>query len=551
MSVYKNLLFMSSESTNSRTDCGFGGVPDPISKDRVRGIRVFDISDIKKPKLVTTVQTCRGSHTHTVVTQPGDNDNVYIYVSGTSGVRSADELPGLPGRRHRRSEHRALPPRSDQGAARRRRRRRRSSARRASSTRCRCRRAMPSATRPDAAVRRRGRARPARRAQPGAAAAPGAARLPPGAPGAPARRRAAPRAAGADADRQGPPTGPNQCHDITVYPEIGLAGGACAGLGLLLDIRDVAHPKRVDFVADPNMSFWHSATFSNDGKKVLFTDEWGGGSAPRCRDTDKLGVGRRRALHHREQQAEVPQLLQAAGAADGAGELRRAQRLAHPDPRPRRDGAGVVPGRPVGLRLDRRRPSEGDRLLRSRSRVAPIVSSCGGSWSAYWYNGLIVSSEIARGLDIYELLPSPLLSANEIAAAKTVKLTYWNTQDQQKIVWPPSFALARAYLDQLERSKGLAADAITSTRTALTTAERRSGAQRKTALTELAAKLDTAAGSARDAAKVKLLSRRVTDLANAPLNTKPTKDEEDHEETLRGLHAPLCGLCVSGHGALL
>ena len=153
VSVYKNLLFMSSESTTSRTDCGFGGVPDPISKDRVRGIRVFDISDVKNPKLVTSVQTCRGSHTHTVVTQAGDNDNVYIYVSGTAGVRSAEELPGLRGRRDRRSEHGALPARSDQGAARGAGDRRRSSARRASSTRCRCRRAMPSATRPDAPAR--------------------------------------------------------------------------------------------------------------------------------------------------------------------------------------------------------------------------------------------------------------------------------------------------------------------------------------------------------------------------------------------------------------
>src|SRR3982751_798019 len=94
VSVYKNLIFMSSEAPNSRTDCGFGGVPDPVSKTRVRGIRVFDISDIRKPNLVANVQTCRGSHTHTLVTPPGDNENVYIYVSGTSGVRSAEELPG-------------------------------------------------------------------------------------------------------------------------------------------------------------------------------------------------------------------------------------------------------------------------------------------------------------------------------------------------------------------------------------------------------------------------------------------------------------------------
>src|SRR6185295_6329621 len=94
VSVYKNLLFMSSEATNSRQDCKFGGIPEPASEDRVRGIRIFDIADPAHPKLVTSVQTCRGSHTHTVVTQPGDNNNVYIYVQGTSGVRSEEEVPG-------------------------------------------------------------------------------------------------------------------------------------------------------------------------------------------------------------------------------------------------------------------------------------------------------------------------------------------------------------------------------------------------------------------------------------------------------------------------
>src|SRR6185369_1164368 len=138
-----------------------------------------------------------------------------------------------------------------------------------------------------------------------------------------------------------------------------------------------------------------------------------------------------------------------------------------------------------------------------------------GSWSAYWYNGLIVSSEIARGLDIYELLPSPLLSKNEIDAAKTVKLASWNPQDQQKFTWPPSFVVARAYLDQLERSKGLAADVIASTRTALASAEKQSGAKRKTALTAIATKLDASAASAGDSAKVKTLSALVPELANA------------------------------------
>jgi hypothetical protein len=138
-----------------------------------------------------------------------------------------------------------------------------------------------------------------------------------------------------------------------------------------------------------------------------------------------------------------------------------------------------------------------------------------GSWSAYWYNGVIVSSEIQRGLDIYELVPSGLITQNELDAAKTVKVQYWNTQDQQKYVWPPSFALVRAYLDQLERSKGLAADAIASARKTLDSAEKENGGARKTALTQLASTIDQSASGSSDAAKVKLLTAALTDLSNA------------------------------------
>src|SRR5690606_21064970 len=81
------------------------------------------------------------------------------------------------------------------------------------------------------------------------------------------------------------------CHDITVYPAIGLAGGACGGYGLLLDIRDVRNPRRIAAVADTNMAFWHSATFNNDGTKLLFSDEWGGGTSPRCRESDPVEWG--------------------------------------------------------------------------------------------------------------------------------------------------------------------------------------------------------------------------------------------------------------------
>ena len=269
MSVYRNLLFMSSEATNSREDCGFEGVPEPVSKLRVRGIRVFDIADVSRPKLVTTVQTCRGSHTHTVVPKLGDDTNVYIYVSGTAGVRSADEVPGCSdggvddaNTARFRLEVIKVPMKTPVQAA------------IVSSPRIFQGLPVPPVNNERNASDQRdreARRRPPRRR-------------------AESRRGAAVPAAGAATSRR-QPSGPNQCHDITVYPEIGLAGGACAGLGLLLDIHDPEHPVRIDAVADANMSFWHSATFNNDGTKLLFSDEWGGGGQPRCRTTDKLEWG--------------------------------------------------------------------------------------------------------------------------------------------------------------------------------------------------------------------------------------------------------------------
>ena len=522
VSVYKNLLFMSSEAPNSRADCGFGGVPDPISKERVRGIRIFDISNIKAPKLVTAVQTCRGSHTHTLVTPIDDNDNVYIYVSGTSGVRSADEMPGCadggiddPNTARFRLEVIKVPLAAPQQAA------------IVSSPRIfnglpvpprnADRDAVDAAARAAAAAAR-GAGANAGAGAPGAAVTPAAptagaagAGAAPGAPGAPA---AADAAAGRGRGRgnAGPPTGPNQCHDITVYPAIGLAGGACAGLGLLLDIHDAAHPARLDAAADPNMSFWHSATFSNDGSKILFTDEWGGGGQPRCRATDKMEWGadaiftienNKMVFHH---YYKMP-----------AAQTEQENCVAH-------NGSLIpIPGREVmvqawyqgGLSVfdwtDVNNPKEIAFFDRGPINKDRMVS--GGSWSAYWYNGVIVSSEIARGLDIYELLPSGLISENELAAAKTVKMDFWNPQDQQKMVWPPSFALARAYLDQLDRSKGLTADRIASTRSALSTAEKASGARRKTALDKLATDLNGDASGSTDEKKVKLLADAVKDLA--------------------------------------
>jgi hypothetical protein len=490
VSVYKSLLFMSSEATNSRSDCGFSGVPDPVSKERVRGIRVFDIRDVQHPKLLANVQTCRGSHTHTVVTQPGDTENVYIYVSGTARVRSAEELPGCqdggiddPNTARFRLEVIKVPLATPSQAA------------IVSSPRIFNGLPVPPRNADRDALDAKARAE--------AAAARGAA--PGGAAGGPGRGNAGPNA--------GPPSGPNQCHDITVYPEVGLAGGACAGLGLLLDIRDAAHPARIDAASDANMSFWHSATFSNDGKKILFTDEWGGGTQPRCRDTDKPEWGADALFTIEDNKLKFHTYYKMPAA-----QTRQENCVAH-------NGSLIpIPGREVMVQAwyqggvsifdwtDVAQPKEIAYFDRGPIDSTRLVT--GGAWSAYWYNGVIVSSEIARGLDIYELVPSGLISENEIAAAKTVKVNYWNTQDQQRFVWPPSFALARAYVDQLERSKGLAADAIASARTALGNAERKSGAQRKTALTDLAAQLNTAAASAGDQAKVRTLGTAVTDLAN-------------------------------------
>jgi hypothetical protein len=297
-----------------------------------------------------------------------------------------------------------------------------------------------------------------------------------------------------------------------VYPEIGLAGGACGGYGLLLDIRNVANPVRIDAAADSNFSYWHSATFNNDGTKILFSDEWGGGGSPKCRATDKMEWGAD-AIFTLENNKMVFHSYYKMPAAQTSLE----NCVAH-------NGSLIpVPGRDImaqawyqgGVSVfdwtDVKKPKEIAFFDRGPVDATRMVSA--GSWSAYWYNGVIVSSEIARGLDIFELLPSGLITQNEIDAARTVRFEYYNTQEQQKFVWPPSFALARAYLDQLERSRGLATASIASTRTALASAERASGQERRTALQRLAAQLTVSQSS--DQAKVRLLVTSVTDLANA------------------------------------
>jgi hypothetical protein len=297
-----------------------------------------------------------------------------------------------------------------------------------------------------------------------------------------------------------------------VYSDIGLAGGACAGLGLLLDISDPVNPVRIAEVADPNMSFWHSATFNNDGTKLLFSDEWGGGSQPRCRATDKLEWGSDALFTIEDKKLKFHSYYKLPAPQSSLENC-----VAH-------NGSLIpIPGRDImvqswyqgGLSVfdwtDIDHPKE--IAYFDRGPVDANRMMMGGSWSAYWYNGVIVSSEIARGLDIYELVPNALISENELAAAKTVRVPYLNTQDQQMLKWPQTFVLARAYLDQLARTNGLPADRIASARRTLDAAERRSERDRKAPLTQLASQLNAAAGSSSDTAKVRMLAATVADLA--------------------------------------
>jgi hypothetical protein len=309
-------------------------------------------------------------------------------------------------------------------------------------------------------------------------------------------------------------TGPTQCHDITVYPAIGLAGGACEGYGLLLDIHDPAHPTRLAAAADSNFSYWHSATFNNDGTKLLFSDEWGGGGQPKCRATDKYEWGAD-AIYAIVDQKLVFQSYYKMPAAQTKFE----NCVAH-------NGSLIpIPGRDIMVQswyqggvsvfdwTDAKHPKE--IAFFDRGPVDSTKMASGGTWSAYWYNGVIISSEIARGLDIYALKPSAFISQNELDAAKTVKFDAFNTQGQPQFVWPASFSLARAYLDQLQRSNGLPADQIASARKSLAAAEKESGSARKDTLTQLATQLDSESSGAGDAAKAQKLAGTVRDLAAA------------------------------------
>ena len=464
VSVYKNLMFMSVEMPNGRLDCGTQGFPPgpppsvgeenkpPLpapQKERFRGVRIFDISDIRSPKQVAAVQTCRGSHTHTLVVDPKDKNNVYIYVSGTSFVRQSEELPGCSGEAPDKDPNTALfrievikvPLTSPQNSK------------------------VVSSPRVFMD----------------------------------ARTGVLNALSSGSTHGTEKPTYSDQCHDITVYSEKGLAAGACSGNGIVLDIKDPVNPKRLDAVNDPNYAYWHSASFSNDGTKVVFTDEWGGGLGARCRPNDPNKWGANAVFRLQDNKlsfASYYKLPAAQGDTENC--------VAH-------NGSLIpVPGRDIKVQAwyqggisvmdftDADHPVE--IAYFDRGPIDPKMLVLGGAWSAYWYNGHIYASEIARGLDIFELTPTPHLTQNEIDAAKSVQMSALNVQTQERMTFPRNLTVAKAYIDQLERSQALPAEQIASLRQGIQNAENSKMNKKELGkLRKLASSVEKTAGAAKNA----------------------------------------------------
>jgi hypothetical protein len=485
VSVYGHLLFMSAEAVNGRIDCGTQGMPlpsgyvapastplapgtapshsrplPPPSPDRFRGVRIFDISDISKPKQVAAVQSCRGSHTHSLLIDPKDKDNVYVYISGTGTVRQADELAGCSS--------------GDPGVN------------------------------PNTALFRIDIIK-VPLAHPELAKIVNSPRI--------------------FTDKQsgdinglskggnhgeGTQTGSvtNQCHDITIYAAIGLAAGACSGNGILLDISDPVNPVRIAAVSDPNYSYWHSANFNNDGTKVLFTDEWGGGGQPRCRESDPMNWGADAIFTVTDRKLTLASYYKMP-----APQTEFENCVAH-------NGSLVpIPGRDVEVQAwyqggvsvvdftDAAHPIE--IAYFDRGPVDGTKRGLGGQWSTYWYNGYIYGSEIARGVDVFKLVPNKFITQNEIDAANQVHFDELNVQNQPKIIWPANFVVARAYIDQLTRSNALAPKRIAELEGAIAKVQAHPDQKKTAQLKVMAVSLNKEAGEAKtpaDAQRMRALA---------------------------------------------
>ncbi len=467
VSIVGNLLIMSVEQTRGRVDCGREGIREEVSDERFRGIRIFDISDLARPRQVGQVQTCRGSHTHSVVAS--DDRRIVVYNSGTARVRDEEELDGCIG--EVMGDDRTVLFRIDVIE-------------------------IPVANPAAARIT----------SSPAVFADPETGRL------------AGLWRGGDHGDETQRTSRTDHCHDITVFPELDLAAGACSGNGIIFDISDPMQPKRIDEVVDKGFAYWHSATFNNDGTKVVFTDEWGGGGRARCRASDPMEWGANAIYAIEDRQLEFQSYYKLP-----APQTDEENCVAH-------NGSALpVPGRDIfiqawyqgGISLmdftDAENPVEIAYFDRGPVNEDRLVM--GGYWSAYWYGDRIYGTEIARGLDVFSLQPSEYLSANEIAAAGLADQDgVFNPQQQFAVEWPADPVIARAYIDQLERSNALPANQMAALSNALD--EAASALDRGRRAGDVARQLETLAGeissaglSANDAGRVASLSRTLKDIA--------------------------------------
>ncbi|MEO7962377.1 MAG: hypothetical protein ABIT38_00545 [Gemmatimonadaceae bacterium] len=482
-SVYGNLLFLSAEGGGNRNDCGKGGVTNP--KDHMAGVRIYDVSNPAEPRLVKNVQTCKGSHTHTIVPSYKDKGVIYLYVSGSQGARPETEMPGCKEGTDAADEANSL--------------------------------FRLDVIKVELAHPEKAEVVTGARIFTGLEPAPHAAGRPArnGPPGAP------PTA----------PTGPRNCHDVTAYPAAKLLAGACGSYGLLVDISNPEKPVRLDARADTNFSLWHTAVFSNDGKKVVFTDEWGGGTSPMCQKNSMMEMGgntiltidpKKKYTQHSYYKINTAQTAEENCVSHNGGII----------PVPGRDvmvqgwyqgGVSVMDfsdaDHPKELAYFDRGPIDNPPGADVPVTQAPggrgARGTIGGSWGAYWWNGYVYSSELDRGFDILEMTPSDQLSKNELEAAKLVRFVQYNPQSQPKIEWPAAFVVVRSYLDQLVRDSGLASDRTTAIDGALTAAEQANGKARRDALNELAKQVEKDVSGAKDSERVKMMADAIKALAKA------------------------------------
>jgi hypothetical protein len=509
--IIGNLLFVSAEGQGNRNDCGKGGVQDP--KDHMAGIRIFDVSNPRAPKLIKNVQTCKGSHTHTVIPSPTNPKIVYLYVSGQQAARPETELAGCKNGDDPADTTNSLyqldiikvPLDHPEQAA-----------------------VIPGA-----------------RIFTGLGASPACITF-----CAPVDSRRPPRGArgGAPGDSARPApvrlnTGPRNCHDVTAYPAMHLLAAACSSHSIMVDISNPEKPVRLSALTDTNnFQGRHTAGFSNDGKKIIMTDEWGGGTGPMCQANSIMELGgntiislsqngkkqtqrsyfklpaaqsaQENCVSHNGGLIPVPgRDLYVQGWYQGGIDIMDFTDANHPSEIGYYDRGSIDPPPPADTARGVELPGavaagRGAAAARSRGTI-------GGSWGAYYWNGMIYSSELDRGFDIYELTPSARLSANEIAAAKLVRMKEYNPQSQPKLVWPAAFPVVRSYLDQLVRNDGLSSDKTSAIAKSLDAAEKQSGAARAASLTKLAGEVDADAKGAKDSARVKTMESEIRRLAAA------------------------------------